>query len=188
MTEPFPQPGFRDRLLDLEPLSDAREQKLKKEVASMFEYTITGKRRWSWIGYVVGNAFFTLVAGVVAIVGKVSILERTIWLVGAAACMASMIYALRALRRGFVDMRWQFAFGKVLPAISLGLVVLVIAYTMDHPTIQNLCWIAMGLAWLILAVAITLHNRIVASELNQKEQVLKLQYRIAELTEKFQTK
>jgi len=93
-------------------------------------------------------------------------------------------FLLWRLRKGSMNLGQQIKAGGAAVAVANLIAVLLLIYAIANPTLENLAWGMMGITGLVLAATIAVHNQVVASQLNSREQTLKLEYRLAELIEK----
>ena len=174
---------LRERLIEIEPLSIRRQEQFEKEVQAMFEQKLNKPQKAYWTASVIGSAIFIASATIGAVFAPTST-QRLIWGLSGLAYLFAFIFEMRVISRGSVNFRSQMALSKALPGIVLLVVMALIVNGVAYPSIENLVWMLGGIAWLIMVVAINLYNRIMLAEINQKEQSLKLEYRLAELSEK----
>ena len=59
--------SFRDRLLELEPVTPELKDRYEKEIQAMFNKPLTGVRRWSWLVAAIGSAGLAVVFGAAAL-------------------------------------------------------------------------------------------------------------------------
>jgi hypothetical protein len=175
---------FRKRLIDLEPMSAERNQKLREEIKIMFEPKLTRFEMLYWGVSVAGSTFFALCALVLALFAPVEMSVRALWgSLGALNAFAAVFIVL-ALRKRSINLRHQFALGKAFVGITLLITILILMNAIARPSLENLAWGLVGLTSLVLIAMIALHNQILSSELNTRERSLQLEYRLAELAEK----
>ena len=175
---------FRKRLIDLEPMSEERNQKLREEIKIMFEPKLTRFEMVYWGLSVAGSAFFALCALVIALFAPVEMSVRVLWgSLGALNALAA-VFILLALRKRSINLRHQFALGKAAVGVTLLITMLILVNAIARPSLENLAWGLVGLTSLVLIALIAIHNQVLSSELNTRERSLQLEYRLAELIEK----
>ena len=175
---------LRNELLNIEPLSVQRQELLQAEVRNMFEPTMSKGERMYTIASVLGAVGFAVVAAIVIVMGKAEPMQKTMWGVFGAISLGGAALWIRSLARSKVEIRRLVALSKIAPAAALVICLLLIINAVGNPGSESLAWAIFGVTFLILTVAIVLHNRIIVAELNQREQMLRIEYRIAEMNEK----
>jgi hypothetical protein len=90
----------------------------------------------------------------------------------------------RGMMKGSLNLKQQFAFGKISVGVTLFITILILMNAIAYPSLENLAWGLFGVTFLVLAAAIAVHNRVLAAEMNSRENALQLEYRLAELVEK----
>jgi hypothetical protein len=179
---------LRDKLVNLEPLHAARQTQFQHEVEAMFDPKMSVRERWYWIASVTGSVLFVVMAIWQVLFVPMAMVPKLIWLVFGILNVGMIVFVARSLGRGSMNVRHQFALGKISVGVTLLIVLSVIANAVAHPSSENLAWALFAVTWLILATSILVHNRIIASDLNHKEQSLRLEYRLAELAERLPEK
>ena len=58
---------------------------------------------------------------------------------------------------------------------------LLIAYGLQHPSLTSVLWALLGLLVFLLTSFINLWNRVLTSERTMREQILRVEYRLADL-------
>ncbi|HEX8522742.1 MAG TPA: hypothetical protein VF669_10835 [Tepidisphaeraceae bacterium] len=175
---------LREKLVNLEPLGAAREAKLVKELEAMVEPQLSAREKWYWWASVAGSSAFVVMAALQLLLLKLDPLQKMIWSVFGIANVGMIVFLVRNLKRGRINVRHQFALGKVSVGVTLIIVMAVMAHAIARPSMESLAWALFAITWLMLSIGIALLNRVVAAEMNQKEQALRLEYRLAELSEK----
>lgn len=175
---------FRTKLLEIEPLSGERNEKLKQEIQTMFQTKMSLWEKWYWGASAAGSAVFAGSALVLVCFAPVPPAERTIWGVFGVINALMAAFLLWRLRKGSMDLRQQFALGKLSVGVTLGVTMLILINAIWHPTLQNLAWGLVGVTAFVLAAAIAILNRVLAAELSGREHALKLEYRLVDALEK----
>ena len=175
---------FRKRLIDLEPMNEERNEKLRQEIKTMFEPKLSRFEMVYWGMSVAGSTFFAFCALVIVLFAPVETPVRALWgSLGALNALAA-VFILLALRKRSINLRHQFALGKALVGVTLLITILILMNAIARPSLENLAWGLVGLTSLVLMAMIALHNQVLSTELNTRERSLQLEYRLAELVEK----
>jgi peptidoglycan/LPS O-acetylase OafA/YrhL len=175
---------FRNRLMDIEPLSAERNAKLKQEIQAMFEQKMSRWEKVYWGASAAGSLVFAVCAIPIVFFAPVTTNVRMIWGVFGVINALVAAFLLWRIRNGSMNLPQQFAAGKASVGVTMLITTLLLINATAHPTLENLVWSLFGVTWVVAAAAIAVHNRVMAAELNSREQVLKLEYRLAELAEK----
>jgi len=175
---------FRKRLIDLEPMSEERNEKLRQEIKIMFEPKLSRFEMMYWGMSVAGSTFFAFGALVIVLFAPVETPVRTLWGSLGALNALGAVFILLALRKRSINLRHQFALGKALVGVTLLITILILINAIARPSLENLAWGLVGLTSLVLMAMIALHNQVLSTELNTRERSLQLEYRLAELVEK----
>lgn len=172
------------RLLDIEPISAARREALEQEIQSMFEHKLSRGWRVYWALSAVAAVGFAALGAVVLAGGRMDGFVRAVWWVYTLANVGFVLLALHVLRTGRLNVLRFMNWAKLSPALTLVIVTLLFIRALGQPTTGSLLWVLFGLICLLVALAATLYNRVVAAELVQREQMLRLELRVIELAEK----
>ena len=172
------------RLLDAEPVSPARRQRLEQEINAMFENKLShgGRVYWS-VSLAAAVALAALGAAVLAW-GRMDGPLRAVWWVYTLANVGFVVLAAGVLRAGRLDVRRFASWGKLSPALTLLIVILLLARAVAEPTTEAVLWVLFGITCLIVALTVVLYSRMTAAELVQREQLLRVELRVVELTER----
>jgi hypothetical protein len=175
---------LRNKLLEIEPLSIERNEKLQQEIRAMFEPKMSRWERWYWGASLAGSLIGAVSGGIIACFVPAGASVRTIWGVFGLINAFMAVFVLRGMRKGSMNLREQFALGKASVGVTLLIATLILINAIWRPSLENLAWGLFGVTWLVLAAAIAILNRVMEAELNSRERSLQLQYRFAELLEK----
>jgi hypothetical protein len=176
---------LRDSLLAQEPVNENRQKQFEREVTQMFEQKLTMSSRSYWIASLIGSALFVVGVMPSIISHQTDPIARSIRVATAVLIIGAGIFGGYVLRRGKLDIRWQFVWSKIVVALSLVIVLLTLVNAANTPTIPSLVWALFGLVWFILAISMTVFNRVIQAELAQREQLLKIQFKLEDLLERF---
>jgi hypothetical protein len=175
---------LRQRLIDLEPMSEERNQKLRQEIKIMFEPKLSRFEMVYWGLSVAGSTVFALGALIIVLFAPVETPVRVLWgSLGAFNALVA-VFIFLGLRNRSINLRHQFALGKAFVGITMLITILLLMNAIAWPSLTNLAWGLVGLTGLVLIAMIALHNQVLSSELNTRERSLQLEYRLAELVEK----
>ena len=181
--------SFRDRLLELEPVTPALKDRYEKEIQAMFNKPLTGVRRWSWFVGAVGSAGLAVVIGAVALLApnEFPVYARITFVIGVLFAIAWTVLGLRVFKRGSINLKTDtamyYGMAWALPVIMLTL------FMMFAPNdLVGLRMITNGIVFLIMGAAFLLRGVVERSELQTREKLLEIEYRIAEIEELVKTR
>ena len=182
ITEPT---SLRARLLDAEPVSAAHRRRLEQELNAMFDDLLSRRARWYWrAALIAAIALACLGAAVLAWGRGLDGFGRAIWWTYTLANAAFAVFAGWVLRRGRLDIRRLLAVSKLSPALTLLITLLLFIRAANNPTPEAVLWVLFGIICLLVALAVTVYNRVVAAEWRQREQALRMELRIEDLIER----
>lgn len=183
--------GFREELISMDPVHHDLELKYKKEIEKMFNQEISGVNRFGWWA----KNLFLLIFGFALICGAffnqpISLPTAGRWLWGISGAFTLGI-ALLGLRLGWnkkIDLRKDskvFALVGSSGMTAVAFLVLFVAFlTRD---LQNMVYLApMAMLILIIGILISVNDRVQQGELNTREKLLEIEYRLAALDERLQ--
>jgi hypothetical protein len=182
--------SLRDKLIAAEPQTQALRAEHERKVRAMMEKTLSVPNR---IGFLFGT-----LASVGGAAGAAIILLR-VWrhlplaaigglAAGAILSLVAAALAARILVRGRLDRdRDTNALAGVIWAFT---VILVVSFTLTGgmDNIRGVGMTVMGVVFLIGAAVVLLRTVIERSELHTREKLLELELRLAEISERLQTK
>jgi hypothetical protein len=183
---------LRDKLLDMQETSNGYKEKYEKEVKAMFEKKLTGlTRTWAIVGLIMGLGFFILFGSLAVIVPReFPLWGRFIWALGAVFGLGFAGLETWVLKKGAVNLKtdnmamaglgWAFV-------VIVASIILVFSARFPDPMKGVRALIAV-LIFLVLAAVGLLKAFIQRSEVNTREKLLEIEYRIAELAEKVEGK
>jgi len=190
-----PEHEFRDQLLASEPLDPQRQKQLEQQVRDLVSRKITGLQWVYWatlaVGGVAGAWFFGrslllgLKTGSPLLGPRPEFFTIGMWLCMVLSLAGTALAVLIMLRRR-VDSRLQLRLGKLMPAVAFMLIVISFLYGCDDPGHKpEATWLGVyALAAFVFTSSINLWNRIVAADQNAQSQMLRIEYRLAELAER----
>jgi len=177
---------FGDRLIAAEPLSLDSRQKLQQELHAMFVKELTTPRRVIFAVVAIAAVGSAAVCGFLALTEpRLPVLPRVGLGVGTLFGLAWAAVAARVCLRGTIDLKVD---ARRIAAMVWGFTVLMMVFFLmagmsSHDRLLGLMMIACGLSFLISAGVYWLNFRIEEAELNTREQLLRLELRLAELCE-----
>ena len=177
-----------DRLVAVEPLSLESRQKLEQELHAMFVKPLStpGRIFIAFIGlFCLGIA---ILCGYLAVTApaRLPVVARIGLGLGVPFGLAWAVLAARICQRGTLDLKVdnRRMAGMVWVFTSLMMVCFLMAGMSIPDRLLGLMMIAFGLTFLISAGVVFLSFCIQQSDLNTREQFLRLELRLAELSEK----
>jgi hypothetical protein len=184
ITEPK---SLRARLLDAEPVSPSRRRRLEQEISGMFNFKLSRGGRRYWAISLAAAVFFTIFGIGMLIMcrmNRVDTFIQIIWWIYTLANAGFVILAARILQRGELDVQRLLIWAKLSPALTLLITLLLFVRAINKPTIEAVLWVLFGIICLLMAMAIIIYNRVVASEMRQREHVLRMELRLEDLIER----
>lgn len=175
---------LRAQLLAVEGLEIDKMNELLAQTRTMFAVRLSNRARIGWIVAAVISALLAIWGGLVlAFASDLDGHVTVIWWVYTAANVFMVACSGLVLWRGVFDVRWGMALAKLSPAASLFIALLLVMRAVSEPSLPALGWSVFGVVCLVVAIGITLYNRIVAAELANREHLLRLELRLLELAE-----
>lgn len=184
------QKTFRDELLDMEKANTHYKEKYEKEIKQMFEQKLTGLQRWGQVlGLAMGLGFFVLFGALAIIVPKeFPLWARSIWILGAVFGLVLAGLSVWILKKGTVNLKTD---NMAAAGLGWGFIVIiatiVLVYSGDLPEpITGVRMLVSILIFEVMAAVGLLKAIIQRSEVNTREKLLEIEYRLAELAEDVQ--
>jgi hypothetical protein len=181
-----PEPSLRDQLCELETHNPLLRERYTQEIQAMLEKKLTSRSKWFLAAVAVASLAIAAYLGGLAVVhDKLPPLARVGLAGGAVFGLAWAYLAGRALRRGTWELRIQpvamagLAWGF---AVLLETCFLVLAPQFPDP-FQATVALFSGLVILVGAGVAMVTVCIQQAELRTQEALLRLEYRIAEMSE-----
>lgn len=181
---------FRDRLLDREKPNTAYKEKYERQVKSMVEKKLTGWIKLSHIiGLIMGLGFAGLFGTLAVIVPKeFPLWGRFIWVLGAIFGLVIACMSAWTLKKGTINLKedemasaglgWAFI-------VIVGSITLVFSGRLPDP-IKGVHMLVYLLFFLVMAAVGLIKAFIKRSELNTREKLLEIEYRLAELADRIE--
>jgi len=176
--------GFRERLLGMEQATPALKERYDKEIHAMLEERLTGVGRRSWLGWAVMGIGFAVLFGTMAVIPpeEFPLFARVGFAVGALFGVGWAILAIRVFRRGSFDLR-KDTFALVAWAGVFVIFTATLFLVFAPESISGLRMMVSSLVYLVGGVAFLLWMVVQQAELNIREKLLEIEYRLAELAE-----
>jgi hypothetical protein len=179
--------SFQEQLLNVEQMNPSYKEKYEKEVRAMLEEKLSGFKKGAHIGSLILGLIFTITFGTLAVIlpTEFPLWGRAIFVIGAIFGLAFVVLEGRILKKGSLNLKkdnmaiaglvWCFI-------VMLATIILVFSGTLPDP-ILGVRMIVFVLVFLVSAAVILLRTVIERSELNTREKLLEIEYRIAEIAE-----
>jgi hypothetical protein len=183
---------FRDRLLAMEKPAASYKDRYQKEVQAMLEQKLTGVKKWQMIAFLAMSLGLGILFGTLAVIVPKGfpLWGRLAWAIGAVFCLAFVVMYARIIKKGAInlkkdnlDLAWT-GWGLI---IVMGTIILVVSGQLPDP-VMGILMLAWVLVFEVAAAVMLLRAIIDRSELNTREKLLEVEYRLAELAEKIEDK
>lgn len=176
--------AFRDRLLEVEPVTPALKERYEKEVQVMFQKKLTRVQGWAWLATSIGSLGLAIVFAVTAVLAPSGfpLFVQVSFVVGAFFGLAFAALGLSVYMRGSVNLKTE---GAAVSGLAWGLpVVMLTLFMMFAPEdVVGLRMITCGLVFLVMGAVFLLRHVVEQSELKTREKLLEIEYRLAEVQE-----
>ena len=182
---------FREELISMEPVNRKLQLKFNKEIEKMYTQEITGVYRFGWWAKNLFLILFGLALICSALFNQPVSLPtagRWLWGIGGAFTLGIALLGMRLAWNKKMDLRKD---SKVFALVgSSGMTVfaffiLFVAFLIRD--LQNMAYLApMAMLILIIGILISMSDRIQQGELNTREKLLEIEYRLAALDERLQ--
>jgi len=182
---------FREELISMEPVNHKLKLKFNKEIEKMYHREITGVRRLGlW-----AKDTFLLLFGTVLICSAlfnqpISLppLGRWLWGVGGAFTLVIALLELRLVWNKKMDLRKDSNISTLVGTTGMTIVAFAILFAgLYSRDLQQMVILApIALLVIIIGILISVYNRVQQGELNTREKLLEIEYRLAALDEKLQ--
>lgn len=178
---------FREQLLGAEQLTPSYREKYEKEVHAMIEKKLTGVRKWSHIGGLIMGLGFTVLFGTMAVIAPKGfpLWCRFGFAAGAVFGLAFAGFSAWILKKGTINLKKDT---MIAAGLGWGFIMvfatLVLVYSGRLPDpITGVRMLAAVLVYEVAAAAMLLRVFIERSELNTREKLLEIEYRLAGIAE-----
>jgi cation transport ATPase len=178
------QPEFRQRLLETQATTPALRDAYQKELEAMLRPPLKWQRR------IPGIVLLLILIGCVIALARNIIVHRpgplvlTAWvtLAGTFSFVAALM--LRSLWQGKFEWKWYFSVASALYMAAAMITVITLMKGMSAPSDPASTFSALYVfVFMVVCLGWMLDNRITAAELATREQMLRLESRLADLAE-----
>ena len=170
--------NLRESLFTAEPLSPERQQRFHDELVRIMEPRLSRRYR----------VYYTmmLVCLLMGVFGEscrlvfyadhrlVSALYVLIW-------AASAAWVFHILQRGAEPLRAMQGMSKAAAGIATAVAFILIFYGLKNPSLTAVFWALLGLLAFLMMSFINLWNRVITAERTTREQILRIEYHLADL-------
>lgn len=182
---------FRDKLLDMEKPNANYKEKYEKEVRAMVEKKLTGLTKLAHIvGLILGLGFAALFGTLAVITPEgFPLWGRFVWGIGAVYGLAIIAVEASILKKGTVNLKTDEMVMAKLPwcfLVIMGSILLAFSGSVSEP-IRAVRMLVGFLFFLIMAAVFMVQAFVQRSELNTREKLLEIEYRLAELAEEIES-
>jgi len=186
-----PPQSLPEKLIAAQRVDDALRQRYEKEIASMFEQTLTTPRKTAFMASVV-ICVVMMIALTFAAISTPGLPPAARIGLGLGALYAAgwLAMSLRILRRGSVNLRSDSRRMSGWPWIfSVALVTIILVMTGARADSVRSVWLLLfGLTFLMMASMFLVQHWISDARLKMEERLLEVQLRIAELAEQIRNR
>ena len=183
---------FREKLLDMEKPNASYKKQYEMEVLAMVEKKLTG---WTKLSHIVGLIMglgFTILFGTMAVIvpKEFPIWGRFLFALGAVFGLAIIIVEVWILKKGTINLKKD---EMAMAGLGWGFVVIVSAAVLVFSgqladRIVAVHMLVSLLFYLVMAAVFMIRAFIQRSELNTREKLLEVEYRLADHAEKIESK
>jgi len=177
----LPEKNLRESLCSVEPISPDRQQRLRDEIARTVDVPLSGGKRMYYILLMAGLAIG--VPGAVYGIGF-DAEHRWVWALSLGGATLYIAWIWHILRRGSEPLRIMRHISKSFASIGAMFAFFLIFHGLENPSLVGLFWALLGLLICLLMSFINLWNRVIAAERMTREQILRVEYRLADLSSK----
>ena len=179
---------FGQKLAGMEHTTAALKEKFDREIRAMAEQKLTKARMAAWVASGILGLGFLAVFGTVAVIAPAEfpLLGRLAFGVGAAFGLAWAAFCLSVIRRGSFDRRKvAVASAGIAWGFTVIMTTLMLLLSNQHPDeAVGTRMVVVSLVFLVMAAVFMIGARVQTAELNTREKLLEIEYRLAELSEK----
>ncbi|OGG06381.1 MAG: hypothetical protein A3F83_11920 [Candidatus Glassbacteria bacterium RIFCSPLOWO2_12_FULL_58_11] len=183
---------FRDNLISLEQFNPEIHQHYLEEMEKMFTQEITGVRKFGWWA----RDLFLFLVGLVLMSSAIfdqpislPIAGRWLWGLSGAFTLGIALLGMRLAWKKKIDLRNDSKFIALVGSSGMTVVafsIMFAAFIMRD--LQNMTtMVPIALLAIIIGILIGLDNRVQQGELNTREKLLEIEYRLAALDERLQS-
>jgi hypothetical protein len=178
---------LRRRLLAAQEMTPALRDACHKELAAMMEHRLTPCTRLSLFALLLLMLAFTAVGGRALLFYYPGPLIYGVWTTFTIACSGAALWIGWSIWRGRFLWSSYFSVADTFTVAATVITVLMLGLGLRAPSDpMSVFGVLYAFAFLGICIAWSLHNRIAASELAAKEQMLRIEYRLAEMAGRLQ--
>ncbi|MHC4330764.1 MAG: hypothetical protein ACYSWW_21880 [Planctomycetota bacterium] len=179
---------FRDRLVEVEKPNPTYREQYEKEILAMINEKLTREKKVQMVVFLIISLLLAVIFGSLTILAPKGLpwFGRVGFGAGAVFSLAFVGQYGWILKKGSmnlkkdnVDLAWS-GWGLV---IIIGTIALVFSNKLPDP-IKGVHWLVSALFYLVAAGVLLLRAHIQRSEINTREKLLEIEYRLAELADK----
>jgi hypothetical protein len=174
----FDENNLRESLFNAEPLSADRQQRFREEVARIVEPPLPRQHRLYYLMAMICSIIGVFGAGTGVVFDAEHRLSQALLLL---VLISSAGWVFYILRRGAEPLRIMQSMSKVLAAVSVILAAALIYRGLNDPSLSSILWALAGLLIFLMTSFINLWNRLLTAERRMREDVLRVEYRVAEM-------
>jgi hypothetical protein len=176
--------SFRDRLLELEPVTPELKERYQKEIEAMFNKPLTSVQRWSWLVAAIGSAGMAVFFGAAALLApdEFPLYGRIMFVISAGFAIAWAVLGLRSFKWGSINLKTDTAMYYGM-AWALPVIMLTLFMMFAPNNLVGLRMIVCGIVFLIMGAAFLLRGVVERAELQTREKLLEIEYRLAKIEE-----
>lgn len=179
---------FGQKLAGMEQATAALKEKYDREIRAMTEQKLTKALKVAWVATGILGLGFLAVFGTVAVIlpPEFPLLGRLGFGAGAAFGLAWAGFCLSVIRRGSFDRRKvAVAAAGISWCAAVIMTTLMLLLSAQHPDkVVGTRIVVVSLVFLVMAAVFMIGARVQTAELNTREKLLEIEYRLAELSEK----
>lgn len=184
--------SFRDKLLDMEKTNTEYKQKYERQVKEMTEKKLTGFEKWGQIFVLVMGLGFFVLFGIIAAFSSrgLALWGRFGFALGSFFGLVMVAMSVAILKKGTVDLKRDNMAFAMVPwcfIVIMATLALVNSGKLANP-VKGVHMLVSILIFLVMASVFVIRAFIERSELNTREKLLEIEYRLADLAEKMETK
>jgi len=179
--------SFQEQLLNAEQMNPSYKEKYEKEVRAMLEEKLTGFKKAAHIGSLVLGLIFMIMFGTLAVIlpRDFPLWGRAMFVIGAIFGLAIVGLERRILKRGTLNLKVD---NFAIAGLGWGLIVILATITLVFTSqfadpMLSIRMIVYLLVFQIGAGVIMIRAIVERSEVNVREKLLEIEYRLAEMAE-----
>jgi hypothetical protein len=179
---------FGQKLAGMEQATAALKEKFDREIRAMTEQKLTKARKVAWVASGILGLGFLGLFGTVAVIAPAEfpLLGRLGFGAGAAFGLVWAGFCLWVIRRDSFDRRKvAVASAGIAWGATVIMTTLMLLLSGQHPDkAVGTQMVVVSLVFLVMAAMFMIVARVKTAELNTREKLLEIEYRLAELSEK----